>query len=166
MLDKVEDYSGRNIDDLKLYLQGLSTTTKVLVSIREPPLYIFDNSAPGTILDQTPKSGTEISGPTVLDLVVSKGPEAKDIPMPSLIGLSLREMASKAATTPLVFKYKMRAAHDKENPGTVVEQSVERIRRSSSWTQYKLQLLRPQPAKATLQGYLNIRCPNIPMSFR
>jgi beta-lactam-binding protein with PASTA domain len=125
VLDKVEDYSGRNIDDLKLYLQGLSTTTKGLVSIREPPLYSFDNSAPGTILDQTPKPGTEISGTTVLDLVVSKGPEAKDISMPSLIGLSLREMASKAATTPLVFTYKLRSARDKESPGTVVEQSVE-----------------------------------------
>jgi len=41
VLDKIEDYSGRNIDDLRLYLQGLSTTTKGLVSIREPPLYTY-----------------------------------------------------------------------------------------------------------------------------
>jgi len=78
VLDRVEDYTGRNLDDLRLYLQGISTTTKTLVSIREPPLYVFDNSAPGTIIDQEPKPGKEISGPTVLDLVVSKGPEVQE----------------------------------------------------------------------------------------
>ncbi len=162
VLDKVEDYSGRNIDDLKLYLQGLSTTTKVLVSIREPPLYIFDNSAPGTILDQTPKSGTEISGPTVLDLVVSKGPEAKDIPMPSLIGLSLREMASKAATTPLVFKYKMRAAHDKENPGTVVEQSVEADTTLKQLDTVQITVASPTARKGYTSGIFEYTLPEYP----
>ncbi|MCX8013486.1 MAG: PASTA domain-containing protein, partial [Rectinema sp.] len=86
VLDKIEDYSGRTIEDLRLYLQSQTTRNKGLVTIREPPLYIFDNAAPGTILDQSPKPGTEISGPTVLDLVVSKGPEAKEIVMPALVG--------------------------------------------------------------------------------
>jgi len=162
VLDKVEDYSGRNIDDLRLYLQGLSTTTKGLVSIREPPLYIFDNSAPGTIIDQTPKVGTEISGPTILDLVVSKGPEAKDINMPSLIGLSLREMASKAATTPLVFNYKIRVAHDKENPGTVVEQSVEADKTLKQLDPVQITIASPAARKSYTSGIFEYTLPEYP----
>jgi len=162
VLDRIEDYTGRNIDDLRLYLQGLSTTTKALVSIREPPLYIFDNSAPGTILEQNPKAGTEISGPTVLDLVVSKGPEAKEISMPSLIGLSLREMASKAATTPLVFKYKMRAVHDKENPGTVVEQSVEADSTLKQMETVQVTIASPAARKGYTAGIFEYTLPEYP----
>lgn len=162
VLDKVEDYSGRNVDDVRLYLQGLSTTTKDLISIREPPLYIFDNSAPGTILDQTPKAGTEISGPTVLDLVISKGPEAKDIVMPSLIGLSIREMASKAATTSLVFRYKLRAARDKESPGTVVEQSVGADTTLKQLDQVQITIAAPAAHKGTASGIFEYTLPEYP----
>jgi len=163
VLDRVEDYTGRNLDDLRLYLQGLSTTTKNLISIREPPLYVFDNSAPGTILEQNPKPGTEIVGPIVLDFVVSKGPEAKDVVMPSLIGLSLREMASKAATTSLVFRYKMRAAHGQEMPGTVIEQSVPAASNLKQFETVQITIATPEAKKAMLLEYLNIRCQTIPM---
>ncbi|MEN6499192.1 MAG: PASTA domain-containing protein [Rectinema sp.] len=162
VLDKIEDYTGRNIDDVRLYLQGLSTSTNTLVSIREPPLYIFDNSAPGTILEQNPKPGTEISAPTVLDLVVSKGPEAKEIHMPSLIGLSLREMASKAATTPLVFRYTMRAAHENENPGTVVEQSVEADATLKQMETVQVTIASPAARKGYTAGIFEYTLPEYP----
>lgn len=162
VLDKIENYSGRNIDDLRLYLQGLSTTAKGLVSIREPPLYIFDNSAPGTILDQNPKPGAEISGPTVLDLVVSKGPEAKNIAMPSLLGLSIKEMASKAAQTPLVFSYKIRAAHDKETPGTVVEQSVAADTTLKQLDPVQITIAAPVAKKGTSSGIFEYTLPEYP----
>ncbi len=162
VLDRVEDYSGRNIDDLKLYLQGISATTKTLVSIREPPLYIFDNSAPGTILDQEPKPGTEISGPTVLDLVVSKGPESRNIAMPSLIGLSMREMASKASTIPLVFSYKMRSAHEKETPGTVVEQSVQPDTNLKQFDSVQITIATPEARKGFVSGVFEYSLPGYP----
>lgn len=162
VLDKIEDYSGRNVDDLRLYLQGLQTTSKGLVSIREPPLYIFDNSAPGTIVDQNPKAGTEISGPTVLDLVVSKGPEAKDITMPSLVGISIKEMASKAAQAPLVFSYKMRAAHDKETPGTVVEQSVAADATLKQLDHVQITIAAPAAKKGSSSGVFEYTLPEYP----
>ncbi len=162
VLDKIENYSGRNVDDLRLYLQGLQATSKGLVSIREPPLYIFDNSAPGTILDQNPKAGTEISGPTVLDLVVSKGPEAKDISMPSLIGLSMKEMASKAAQVPLVFSYKMRAARDKETPGTVVEQSIAADTTLKQLDHVQITIATPSAKKGSSSGIFEYTLPEYP----
>lgn len=162
VLDKVEDYSGRNIDDVRLYLQGLSTSSKGLVSIREPPLYIFDNSAPGTILDQNPKAGTEIAGQTVLDLVVSKGPEAKNVAMPSLLGLSIKEMASKATSLPLVFHYKMRATHEKETPGTVVEQSIKEDTVLKQLDSVQITIAAPLAKKGVSSGIFEYALPEYP----
>jgi len=162
VLDKIEDYRGRNIDDLRLYLQGLSTTAKGLLSIREPPLYMFDTSAPGTILDQNPKPGTEISGPTILDLVVSKGPEAKDIAMPSLLGLTMGEAASRAATIPLIFSYKMRAAHNKEVPGTVVEQSEPADKNLKQFDRVQITIAAPAARKGYTAGVFEYTLPEYP----
>jgi beta-lactam-binding protein with PASTA domain len=162
VLDKIEDYRGRNIDDLRLYLQGLSTTAKGLLSIREPPLYMFDTSAPGTILDQNPKPGTEISGPTILDLVVSKGPEAKDIAMPSLLGLTMDEAASRAATIPLIFSYKMRAAHNKEVPGTVVEQSEPADKNLKQFDRVQITIAAPAARKGYTAGVFEYTLPEYP----
>jgi len=76
VLDEIDNYIGKNIDAVKLELLSLFSSTQALVSIREPPVYRFDDAEPGTILEQSPPAGEQISGPTVLELVVSKGPES------------------------------------------------------------------------------------------
>ena len=45
----------------------------------------------GEVIDQYPVAGDSISADTVVELVVSKGKEPEDIPMPNLLGKSLEE---------------------------------------------------------------------------
>lgn len=162
VLDKIENYAGRTIEDLRLYLQSQTTRNKDLISIREPPLYVFDNSPPGTIIDQSPKPGTEISGPTVLDLVVSKGPEAKEIAMPKLVGLTMKEFAAKAASVPFVFDIAMRAAHQSETPGTVVEQSIEADTPKAQNTRVRVTIAAPASRKGYTSGVFEYKLPEYP----
>ena len=89
VLDKIENYVGQDLESVKLHLQSLFSASRPLVTIREPPMYRFDEAAPGVILEQKPLPGTEISGSTVLDVIVSKGPESRKATVPAFLGLSL-----------------------------------------------------------------------------
>ena len=64
VVDKVENYVGQNIDDVKMHLQTLfSTSARPLLSLKEPAMYRFSTENAGTILEQKPTPGTEIIGP-------------------------------------------------------------------------------------------------------
>ena len=51
----------------------------------------FNEFPEGLVIDQTPKSGVRMDEGTVIDLVVSRGPEIKTFIVPSVIGSTLRE---------------------------------------------------------------------------
>ena len=46
VLDEIDNYIGKNIDAVKLELLSLFSSTQALVSIREPPVYRFDDAEP------------------------------------------------------------------------------------------------------------------------
>ena len=50
--DKVENFVGQDIADAKTHLQTLYAGARPLLSVKEPPLYIFDKAPAGTILEQ------------------------------------------------------------------------------------------------------------------
>jgi serine/threonine-protein kinase len=53
--------------------------------------YEFNDFPEDMIIDQTPKSGIKMDEGTVIDLVVSRGPEVKTFIVPSVIGMTIRE---------------------------------------------------------------------------
>lgn len=53
--------------------------------------YEFNDFPEDMVIDQTPKSGMKMDEGTVIDLVVSRGPEVKTFIVPSVIGMTIRE---------------------------------------------------------------------------
>ena len=105
VVDKVEDFKGWNIDDVKSHLKTLfAAMSKPLITLDEP-LYEYNAAEAGTVLSQNPPAGKSISDPIVLKLVVSRGPENEKISVPNITGLSLREIYSQMASSDLMFDF-------------------------------------------------------------
>jgi len=105
VVDKVEDFKGWNIDEVKSHLKTLfAAMSKPLINLSEP-LYEYNSAEAGTVLSQNPPAGTSISDPITLKLVVSRGPENQKIKVPNIVSLSLREIYSQMASSDLMFDF-------------------------------------------------------------
>jgi len=123
VVDKIENYIGQNLDDVKMHLQTLfSASNRALVSLREPPLYKYSSQPAGTILQQKPEPGTEIDGPIRLEFVVSRGPENAMIKVPDLVGLPIQDALDRIRQSGVWFVFSVRPVQNRETPGTVVSQ--------------------------------------------
>ena len=132
MINTIENYVGRNVDEVRMDLQTLfssqsdsSTDAPVpqLITLKEPLMYEFSAEAPGTVLQQRPEPGTSISGPAVLELVVSKGSENTMIRLPDLLGLGLDDTMEQIGRTGIDFVFSLRPLRAGEKPETVVAQN-------------------------------------------
>ncbi len=123
VVDKVENFIGQNLDDVKMHLQTLySASGKSLVSLREPPLYTYSAQPAGTILEQKPEPGTDIDGPIRLEFVVSRGPENAMIKVPDLVGLPIQDALDRIRQSGVWFIFSVRPVQGREKAGTVVSQ--------------------------------------------
>jgi beta-lactam-binding protein with PASTA domain len=96
IIDRIADYVGRDIDDVRLEIAALKSENQTsFLSIKEPATYKVSTEKPGTILEQSPLYGTGISGPVTLSFVVSRGEENETINIPDFTGLSLKEALSQ-----------------------------------------------------------------------
>ncbi|MDR2134308.1 MAG: PASTA domain-containing protein [Treponema sp.] len=125
IINRVENFTGRNIDDVRMDIQTLFASAgggPALLSVREPLMYEYSAEAPGTILQQKPEAGTDISGPITLEFVVSQGQENAMIAVPRLTGLSVTEVLEQIGQTGIDFRFTIRETRENEKPETVVYQ--------------------------------------------
>ena len=124
MLNRVENYIGRNIDEVRIDIQAFTVSSgSQLIKIKEPLLYDFSPETPGTILQQKPEPGTDISGPMELELVVSRGPDNSYITVPQFDGLTLSSALEQIGRTGIAFAFSLRERDEGESGGTVVSQN-------------------------------------------
>jgi beta-lactam-binding protein with PASTA domain len=124
MINRVENYLGRNIDEVRVELQAMfASTSSPILSLKEPFMYEYSAEAPGTILRQRPEAGADISGPTVLELVISRGPENTMINVPDLTGLSLAGVLEQIGHTGIDFTFNLRPVREGEKAETVTAQN-------------------------------------------
>ena len=127
LLNSVENYIGRNIDDVRMDLQVLFTTEGAfsipLLSIREPVMYEFSSEPSGTILQQQPEAGTGISSPILIEFVVSRGSEDASLRLPDFIGLPMEAALDLISRLGIDFMFTMQGAEASEVPGTVIRQN-------------------------------------------
>ena len=108
IIDQVEDYVGQKFDDVQLRIQTLfSGTSRTLITIGAPQ-YKADASEAGTILEQDPPAGTDISEPIVLRLIVSRGPSYEQTRVPSIVGMSVNDVLTQIFLLILHLKMKSR----------------------------------------------------------
>jgi beta-lactam-binding protein with PASTA domain len=126
MVNTVENYLGRNVDEVRLDLQTLFASegsVAPLVTLKEPLMYEYSVEAPGTIMQQRPEPGSGISGPTVLELVVSRGPEDSLLRVPNLTGLPLNDVLEQIGHSGIDFTFILKPAGEEDAPETVAAQN-------------------------------------------
>jgi beta-lactam-binding protein with PASTA domain len=88
-------------------------------------MYVFDESAVGTIIEQDPAPDSEIVGMTILDFVVSRGPDVDTFSLPSFVGLSWSDAMIILARDDVPFRFKLEEQPTIGQEGVVVAQTPE-----------------------------------------
>ena len=123
IISKVENYTGRKIDDVRLDIQTISAgMVQPLLTIKEPLMYEYSPEPQGTILRQRPEPGGDISGPLQLEFVVSMGSQDATVTVPQLAGLSIAAALAQIGNTGIDFSFTVRPAEGQEKDETVVLQ--------------------------------------------
>ncbi|MDR1252521.1 MAG: PASTA domain-containing protein [Treponema sp.] len=125
MISKVENYVGQNIDEVRMDLQTLISSSggQPLLSLKEPLMYDYSAEPPGAVLNQKPEPGTDISGPMALEFVVSLGPEDALVTAPQLEGLSIADALEQIGGSGIKFSFSLQETGRGERPGTVIFQN-------------------------------------------
>jgi beta-lactam-binding protein with PASTA domain len=148
VINRVENYVGRLVDEVRVDLQALVAaggSVAPILSLREPFLYEYSTEPPGTILQQKPEPGTDISGPLALELVVSRGPENALIKTPSFTGLSVAEALERIGRTGVDFVFTLIPAAGNEKTGVVVFQDPPAEASMASNIRVALTVSAPEP---------------------
>ncbi|MDR2176862.1 MAG: PASTA domain-containing protein [Treponema sp.] len=142
LVNTIEDYRGRNLDDVRLDLRTMfaeaGTSGLATLSLKEPVMYEYSDEEPGIILQQKPEPGSGISGPTTLEFVVSRGPENTVVTIPRFTGLGVSEALTLLGREGLDFVFELRPSLTNETGGTVVYQDPPEETRVSANTPVSL----------------------------
>jgi beta-lactam-binding protein with PASTA domain len=118
-LSVVQNVVGRTLEDVRMEIAQSAASGGSLITLKEPFLYRTSDAPVGTILEQSPDAGTPLSDMTELTLVVSRGPDSGMKEMPSVIGLSPSEAASRLAKQEIGFVFTTKQAAGNEKPFVV-----------------------------------------------
>lgn len=122
VVDKVGDYIGQDLEDIKQELRILFTTSRPNLVIKKE-IYEYDSTLPGTIIAQEPAPGTHIAGLTELFFIVSRGEPGEDMVVGDYLTYSYGDVIKRLtrANIPFLFTLDNKAAGN----GTVIEQNPE-----------------------------------------
>ena len=116
--DQIEDYTGRNIDDVLPTVQLLSGGRSSLLKVADP-VYQQDASPRGTILAQSPEAGTVVTDAMTLQFIVSSGTQTEEVSVPNIVGKTLAQVYDAMKGSKVIFDFSSHIAYDNEKPGTV-----------------------------------------------
>jgi len=168
VIDQIEDYTGLKLDDLKMKLQTLfSGSAKPLITLSEP-MYKADMSEAGTILEQNPPAGTQISQPIEVQLVVSRGPTYEKTRVPYIVGMSINDILAQMSRSRIAFDFTAEYSQDDSEDaktGYVVSQEetnefIENYGRLSA-----VLMLPNQPVKGNTYGIFSAKLQNFPYAL-
>lgn len=142
--DRVGNYVGSKLDDVKMNLQTLfAGSTKPLIVIGDVS-YKPDASEAGTILEQEPPEGTNISDPVTVKLVVSRGPQYDNTKPPYLKGSSVNDVLQTITRSKIIFDFTGHIAEEGEVPGTVVSHETFETEFVPNFTRMKVEIALPE----------------------
>jgi beta-lactam-binding protein with PASTA domain len=126
IINRVENFIGRNIDEVRMDLQTIyaSAGNVPLLMLREPLMYEFSQESPGTILEQKPEPGADISGPMIIEFVVSRGRENTTVAVPRLTGHDISSALEIISLSAINFRFVSRDRRENERGEFIVSQST------------------------------------------
>lgn len=123
VLDKVENYVGQKLDDVRVHLQTLfAASTRPMVMLPDTPMYKADSSEAGTVLEQYPPADTSLSEPVTLELVISSGPDNEKARIPYIVGMSLNDVLLQMSRSKIIIDFTALEPTEEQKPGTVISQ--------------------------------------------
>jgi beta-lactam-binding protein with PASTA domain len=124
VLNKVENFISRNIDEVRMDIQTINASVGgiPLFTISEPLMYQFSAESHGTILAQKPEPGIDVSGPTTLEFVVSRGRENQSITVPQFTGLPLAETLRLITSSGINFQFSIVERRGNDRGEVIVSQ--------------------------------------------
>lgn len=125
VVDKVGDYVGKDLRDVKNQLQTLFASYKPLLIIKEPVSYVFDEAPAGTILEQKPEAEEQIAGLTEIEMVVSRGPIGESYKLDDYSGLKWQDALKRLVRSNQPFEFVLSEEESDLKFSTVMEQSPE-----------------------------------------
>lgn len=120
----VDNYVGKNIDDLKVGKEQLAYGETKSALKFDAPIYKYDDSAEGTVLAQYPAAGKDVFQTTNVQLVVSKGASKKNVEVPALYGMTIQDFFNQAQDTPLIWDITAHFAAEGEVAGTITSKTT------------------------------------------
>lgn len=121
VVDAVGDYVGEQLLQVQSELQTLGVGGESVLFV-DAVSYVFDEAPSGTIVGQAPEPGTEITGSTGLDLVVSRGPEVERIALPTFVGLDWSDALQVLSRDDVPFVFQLEEQPTVGQEGVVVAQ--------------------------------------------
>lgn len=126
VLNAVGDYKGRRVDEVREELRAAFASFDQLLRIEDSKIsYIFDEAPAGTILGQAPAAGTDLSEPTVLELLVSRGPEVTRESLANYITQPYTQVILALAQKNQPFTFSLGERSNVVSPGVIMTQSPE-----------------------------------------
>jgi beta-lactam-binding protein with PASTA domain len=113
VVDKVGDYVGKDLDEVKQDLLILFTTSRPNLIIKEPVIYEYDSTPSGTIIAQKPNPGTSIPGLTEIELIVSRGEPGESMVVGDYINMAYGDVIKRLTRANIPFLFSV----DKESEG-------------------------------------------------
>ncbi|MGL4981600.1 MAG: PASTA domain-containing protein [Treponemataceae bacterium] len=125
ILANVEDYIGKNINDVQLHIQTIFPDVQKALLTVDTPLYVYSDKSEGTIIEQHPLPESPIVDRTPLKFVVSRGSEHVTVDVPNLVGMTVDRLYAHMEKTQLEIDFSTRIAQADDAFGTVVSQLPE-----------------------------------------
>jgi beta-lactam-binding protein with PASTA domain len=164
VLQEIEDYVGRNLDEVRSYLQTLYASHSPNLVIGEPVYRTEKGAAPGTILAQAPEPGTQITGLTTLSFVVARGEGELAAEVGEYVGLSFSEAIARLVKDDLPFFFSVKKADAGQAAGAVVSQEPAPGSRISLGSAIQLVMTPPEnPGKGKIFGLFRYLLPDYPI---
>jgi beta-lactam-binding protein with PASTA domain len=125
VIDKVENYVGMSLDDVKVHLQTMFASHTPNIIIKTPIIYQFKPGVPsGRVLAQSPAPNTKITGVASLELVVSQEQGAVSmVTVGDYVGKSFDEAIQELTRDNVPFAFSVKAASKGANAGAVISQN-------------------------------------------
>lgn len=124
VIEEIADYRGRILQEVQSEIQALGVGGAELLRI-EGVSYVFDDAEVGTVIEQSPAPGTEITGTTPIQLVVSRGPDIERISLPTFQGLHWEDALKILARDNIPFVFRVQEQPTIGQEGVVVSQEPE-----------------------------------------
>lgn len=120
-IDRMENYVGKNIDEIQPRLQTLFGGSDSFMSVSDP-IYQKSDRAAGTIIAQYPEEDSILGASDKVILIVSSGSKTPTANVPDLNGLDVAKVYKAMESNNVVFNFASHNASSAETAGTVSSQ--------------------------------------------